>query len=171
MSDSLLDLVCIGVITAPHGVSGMVLVKSFTQIPADIKSYPVILNEKRERMDLKFTAKSTKDAFIAKIDGVTTRNDTEKYRRVKLYVERASLPKIDDEAYYHIDLLGCSVTTLNGLDLGHVKAIYNYGAGDILEVSNDREICMIPFHTDGVPVLELEHKRITVDDNFVCGRE
>lgn len=171
MSESLLDLVCIGVITAPHGVSGMVLVKSFTQTPSDIKTYSVILNEKREKMDLKFTSKSTKDAFIAKIEGVATRNDTEKYRRAKLYVEKSSLPKVDDETYYHIDLLNCCVKTLSGSDLGHVKAVYNYGAGDILEVSNDKETYMIPFHNDGVPVLELEQKRIVVDENFVCGRE
>jgi 16S rRNA processing protein RimM len=170
MNTALSDLVCIGVITSPHGVRGMVLVKSFTEITSDIVSYRTLIDDKREQILLNFVSETSKGCFISKIQGCNTRDDAEKYRRVKLYITRDHLPQVDDNSYYHVDLLECEVESLNGLHLGTVKGIYNYGAGDILEISDGKEACMVPFHQDAVPVLDLEAKRIKVSDGFICGR-
>ena len=169
MTTNLSDLVCVGVITAPHGIKGMVLVKSFTQIPSDIISYHTLLDEQREKISLKFGHQNSKGEFIVRIEGVHTRNDTEKYRRVKLYVDRDHLPKIENDSYYHVDLLKCHVHSIKGLDLGSVRGIYNYGAGDIIEVFDGKESYLIPFQPDAVPVIDLEVNIIQVDDNFLCG--
>jgi 16S rRNA processing protein RimM len=147
----------------------MVLVKSFTQDPAGLFSYP-ILNENGEKFALKFAGKIVKDCFLCQIEGVNTRDDVEKYRRVKLYVNKSHLPSLEEDNYYHIDLLGCKVKSIAGINLGEVKAIYNYGAGDILEIFDGFEYRMIPFHKEGVPSLDLIAKTIVVDDNFVCGK-
>lgn len=171
MLERLSDLVCVGAISAPHGVRGMVLVQSFTQNPLDLKSYKEFLDEQRKQIPLRFVSNTAKGGFISRIEGVDTRDDAEGYRRQKIYVTRESLPRVEGEDYYHIDLLECVVETLNGVVLGQVKAVHNYGAGDILDVSDGKESYMIPFHKEAVPMVDLMEKHIKVDDNFVCGRK
>ncbi len=171
MTTGLLDLVCVGVITSPHGIQGMVLVKSFTQIPSDIMSYHTLLDEEGKKIPLKFGRENSKEEFLAHIEGVNTRNDTEQYRRIKLYVLRKDLPKADDRFYYHVDLLECQAHSIKGLDLGKITSVFNFGAGDLIEVSDGKESYLVPFNPDAVPVIDLEKKIIQIEDDFLCGRK
>ena len=36
--------------------------------------------------------------------------------------------------FFHRDLIGCKVINFNSEDIGNVKAVHNFGAGDLLEL-------------------------------------
>ena len=163
------NLVCVGVVTCPHGVRGHVAVKSFTQDPSGIKAYFPLLNEEGNMLPFKFS-KMVQDKVILSTEGTSSRDVAEGYRRQKLYVSKDKFPDVLEEEYYHVDLLGCLVKDQDNQPLGEVVGVYNYGAGDILEFSNhQQQLYMVPFHEEAVPLLNLDEKTIVVDSHFICG--
>ena len=73
------------------------------------------------------------------------------------------LPAIDDGTYYHADLVGLAAELVSGEILGKVTAIYNFGAGDILEIASaSGETTMLPFTRACVPVVDIANGRIVI---------
>ncbi|RZM25907.1 MAG: 16S rRNA processing protein RimM, partial [Sphingomonas sp.] len=68
--------------------------------------------------------------------------------------------------YYHADLLGLPAVSLEGEALGHVVAIDDFGAGDVLEIERpDKKRFMIPMNAEAVP--EWNGERVVVDGAFI----
>ena len=78
---------------------------------------------------------TAKGLVIVRAKGVDTREAAEALRGVTLYVVRESLPEPDDGEFYHSDLLGMSVKGQNGVPLGSLIAIHDFGAGEIAELA------------------------------------
>jgi len=159
------DLLCVGVITGPHGVRGQVRIKGFTENPKDIAAYGALSDQTGTKIfKIKVTGTAAKGALIASLSGIDNRNKAEEIKGQKLYVPRSALPEPDDEEYYHADLLGLAVHTVDGLELGVVRTIYDFGAGDVIEVENsERKVVVVPFTKAAVPVVDLAAGRLIVD--------
>ena len=78
-----------------------------------------------------------KDGVIARIDGIADRNAAEALKGLTLEIERAALPEAEEDEFYHADLIGLNVEDRAGRRLGTVRAVENYGGGDILEIAPD----------------------------------
>ena len=73
------------------------------------------------------------------------------------------LPSTDDGEYYHADLLGLIVYNRDGKKMGVVKAMHNFGAGDIVEVAitETENTVLIPFNNNTVPDIDfVKHEMI-----------
>ncbi|MEM6489877.1 MAG: ribosome maturation factor RimM, partial [Pseudomonadota bacterium] len=125
--------VCVGAIAGAHGVRGDVRLKSFCADPAAIAAYGPVENEDGTRRFAIALGRPIKEGFAARLTGVDTRDAAEALRGTRLYVPRAALPALDDEEYYHADLIGLEVRDTGGARLGRVRAIYDHGAGDVIE--------------------------------------
>ena len=127
-------MVIIGAVTSAHGVRGQFKVKPFTSVAEDVASYgPVCLEDGRW---LQLTIKATaKHLLICEADGITDRNAAEALRGQSLSVNRDSLPELAEDEHYHADLIGLMVRREDGTELGCVVGLYNFGAGEILEVA------------------------------------
>ena len=155
--------ICVGAIAGAHGVKGLVKIKSFTEEPDGVAAYGPLSDEAGEReFTLALTGRA-KGLIIARIDGVEDRNTAEALRGTRLYVERAALPPTADEAYYHTDLIGLEAVGMDGAPVGEVKALYNYGAGDVIEIQRrDKDLLLLPFTKAAVPEVDLEGGRLVV---------
>ena len=155
--------VLLGTIVAPHGVRGLVKVRSFTDDPSDIVSYGPLQDTQGRAVGLTLRG-PIKGGLLAAVAGVEDRDAAEAMRGVKLYVPREALPATDDEEeYYYADLIGLRVETADGAALGRVKAVHDFGAGDVLEVvfeAGGSEL--LPFTRDMVPVVDLAGGRLVV---------
>ena len=90
-----------------------------------------------------------------------TREAAEALRGVTLLVARDSLPHLDDDEFYHADLLGMSVNNQDGIWLGSLFAIHNFGAGDIAELAPDRgPTIMVPFGSDRLIRIDMKAKEL-----------
>lgn len=97
---------------------------------------------------------------------MTDRNAAEALRGTELTVPRSALPPLEPGEYYHADLLGLPVVSLEGEALGQVVAIDDFGAGDVIEVERpDKKRFMVPMNADAVPDWSAE--RLVVDTAFV----
>lgn len=156
------DKVCVGAIAGAFGVKGEVRLKSFCSQPRDIASYgPLTTEDGRRSFDITLT-RPVAGGLGARLSGVATREDAEALKGVTLWAPREALPALPDDEFYHADLIGLEVFDTGGAPLGRVRAIYDHGAGDILEVVG-RDLLLLPFTRAVVPTVDLAAGRIIAD--------
>ena len=156
------DLVCVGAIAGSFGVKGEVRLKSFCAEPAAISIYAPLSDESGNSYDVKIT-RTIKNGLAARLSGVSSKEAADALKGTRLFAPRDRLPELDDDEFYHADLLGMAVLDTGGTKLGSVKAVLNHGAGDILEVNTGQGVVLLPFSLAVVPTVDLAGRRIVVD--------
>ena len=156
---------CVGQFAGSHGVRGLVKLRSFTQDPADVAVYGPLVDDTGARLFRVTLQGKAKDLFLAKVEGVTTREQAQALAGVRLHVDRAALPETeDDDSFYHADLIGLRAERADGSLYGTVKAIYEFGGGDVLEIRvASGALEMLPFSKACVPVVDVRGGRLIVD--------
>lgn len=159
------DLICVGAILGAFGVKGELRLKSFCANPSDIGRYQPLYDEtSAQEFTLKIT-RAIKGGFAVRLKGVQFRDQAEALKGTSLYVKRDALPHLPDDEFYHSDLIGLAVIDTGGVKLGHIKAVFDHGAGDLLEVAGTplKTSILIPFTKAIVPTVDLKAKRVIVD--------
>lgn len=156
------DRICVGAIAGAFGVRGEVRLKSFTATPEDVAAYGPLTTEHGGRsFDVTLTRPVT-GGLGARLSGIDTREQAEALKGTTLWVARDALPSLPDDEFYHADLIGLEVYDPGGKLLGRVHAIYDHGAGDILEISGTPPL-LLPFTREIVPTVDLSAGRIVAD--------
>ena len=158
------NLVCVGVIGAAKGLRGEVRIKSFTAEPADIGAYGSLFDATGERsFDLRVMGMA-KGQVVARVEGVGDRDAADALKGIYLHVPRSALPETGDEEYYHADLIGLRADLAGGGRLGTIRAIYDFSAGDMLEIAQeDGGVVMVPFTRAAVPEIDFDGGRVVID--------
>jgi len=160
MSD---DLICVGAIAGAFGVRGEARVKSFCADPAASADYAPLVTGDGQPVGLRIT-RPLKGAFAARLTIAATREEAEALKGTRLYARRDRLPSLPDDEFYHADLIGLPVLDTGGATIGRVRAIHDFGAGDILEVEHPGgKPVMLPFTRAAVPTVDLAAGRIIAD--------
>ncbi len=156
--------ICLGAIVGVHGIKGEVKVKSFTEDERALQNYGDVENKKGDK---KYSVKivgHSKELLRVKIKGVEDRNTAETLIGTELYVNRDVLPELGEEEFYHTDLIGLDVKeNASGEVIGKVDAIYNFGAGDLIEIRfSEGGSEMLPFTKQYVPEIKIKDGYIIV---------
>ena len=155
--------ICVGAIAGAFGVRGEVRLKSFCAVADDIATYGELFSEDgRRRFAVKLT-RPVNGGLGARLSGIETKEQADALKGATLWADRAALPSLPDDEFYHADLIGLEVMDTGGASLGRVRAIYDHGAGDILEVYGSSGILLIPFTRAAVPTVDLAARRIVAD--------
>lgn len=146
--------ICVGRIAGAHGVKGL----------AKIQPYCEDLSLLEQVIDFEITIKNSNGKhMLVDIKDVHTREDIEKLKGTKLYVQREVLAEIgDDDTYYIEDLVGLAVVDKSGDEIGKVNSVEDYGAGELLSIrlKNGKEL-LLPFTEAYVPDVG---EQITIQD-------
>jgi 16S rRNA processing protein RimM len=150
--------ILLGQIGAAHGIRGDVLVRTFTAAPDDIAAYGPLTNADGSKSFEIRIVRVTDKGVVARINGINDRTAAEALRGQELYVERSKLPATDDTEFYHSDLIGLAALGPDGVKIGKVVAVQNFGAGDLLEVKFDAGAGteFVPFTNASVPDVDLD---------------
>jgi len=157
--------VCIAQIGAAHGVRGEVRLKAFTEDPLSVVRYGALESEDgKQRFEIE-AVRPAKGMLVARLKGIADRNAAEALTNVRLYVAREKLPKAPDDEFYHADLIGLPAVTPSGDSIGTVKAVHNFGAGDLLEIERvtGGATLMLPFTEVTVPAVDLAGRKIVIE--------
>ena len=151
-------MILLGEIGRPHGVRGLVRVRSFTAEPEDLTAYgPLSDATGTQRFMLEMLSPD-----LARIEGVNDRDQAARLTGTKLYVPREALPPPEDEEEYYLsDLEGMAAVTAEGQPLGRVRAVEDHGAGAFLVLEGPPER-LVPFTRAAVPEVDTKARRITV---------
>jgi 16S rRNA processing protein RimM len=159
------ERICIAQIGAAHGVRGEVRLKAFTQDPLNVAEYGPLEAEDGKRQFEIEAVRPAKDMLVARLKGITDRDAAEALKNMRLYVAREKLPPPADDEFYYADLVGLAAVKANGETFGTVKAVHNFGAGDLLEIepANGGASMVLPFTEATVPTIDMAQRRIVVE--------
>ncbi len=132
-----IERVCIGEITTAHGIKGAVKIRLFAQ-DVTLFSRPVFCHDRLDNQISVTLQTNCHTYWLATVDGVSSRNDAEKLRGLKLYCPRDTLPETSDGHFYLADIIGIDVRNIKGDKIGTVIAVENFGAEDLLEIKPEQ---------------------------------
>ena len=157
------ERVVVAAVAGAFGVRGEVRLKSFTADPGAVAGYGALEAPDGRRFEVTLD-RPVKGGFAARLSGVSTREQAEALRGTRLTVPRERLPALPDDEFYHADLVGLPVHDPGGAEIGRVRAVLEFGAGDILEIAlPDGRTAMLPFTREAVPTVDLAAGRLVAD--------
>lgn len=158
------DWITIGRIKSAYGLAGWVHVHSYTDDPESLFEYddlrlvrgseslPAKLEEYREHGG---------KGWVARFNGATDRNASERQKGYEIQVQVAKLPKLPEGTYYWRDLVGCQVFGPDEKLIGVVTEVVDSPGFDMLRVKADEMIWAIPFDWQKTIVaVDLANKKI-----------
>ena len=158
-------LICVGTFAGAHGVHGHVKIKSFCASPEALATYQPLVDETNERQFKFRIVRRLASHLVAEVEGLDTREQAQNLRGLRLFAHRARFPKVEDDEFYHADLVGLTIIDTTGQTIGKIRAVSNFGAGDFLEIENHKKgnSDPIPFTRARVPIVDIARGRVVVE--------
>ena len=132
------DRLIIGRTLKAHGLKGALRIESFAETPATLFDYaPFFIGDTMWKSwpEIKHT---TPDQHLFIVPLFSHRTQAEAHQSKPIYIERTCLAPLEEGIYY-ADLINLKVQDQHGTFLGIVRAVHNFGAGEILDVCCDGE--------------------------------
>jgi 16S rRNA processing protein RimM len=153
-SVNVMERVCLGVVISAHGIKGEVNIQSYSDAPENFLDYGAFTDEPGNNLEISSLRQGPKGP-VMRFSGITDRNSAKALKGTKLYVGRDQLADLDHDEYYHSDLVGLRVE-FQGVTIGKLTAVHNFGAGDIIEIARDGQpSVMLPFTREIVPKVDI----------------
>jgi len=157
-------------ILGAHGVSGLVRVAVYAERAQTLETLEGLrLGTDGELVTLALKH-PVKGGWVARIEGVSSREAAQALAGRTLTVPRESLGETDEtDVFYLADLVGLEVRNRAGNHVGTVRAVFDYGAGDLLELMLDEGVknfgksLLIPFDRAYVTEVDTAAGHVTVD--------
>lgn len=164
--------IILGKVGAVYGIKGWLKIHSFTdELEAILDYFPwsLKLGNKTQTVDVTDWRKHNK-GLIVKVGNIDDRDEAQALVGSEILTSEASLPDLPQGEFYWRDLIGMSVVTNKGYDLGVVSDMMETGANDVLVVKanlNDgfsKKERLIPYLLEQViESVSIENKQICVD--------
>ena len=129
------EKVTIGKIVSPHGVKGLFKVLVYSENEDSFFSHKSYFKVKNKKIDI--IKKFNKGNFIVcESATIQSREQVNEIIDEDIVISATDLKKNynNKNEFFHRDLIGCKVINFNSEDIGNVKAVHNFGAGDLLEL-------------------------------------
>ena len=165
------DYILLGKISGFHGVKGWLKVFSHTSPRLKITQYSKWFLQKDDeewRAVEVLNGRAQGKNIIALLEGVTDRNQVEALIGEKIAIRSDQLEDLSNDEYYWRDLIGLSVETTEGVELGEIDWLFNSGSNDVIVVKDrsgaEVKERMLPFLQDDVVIsIDLEQSKMIVD--------
>lgn len=146
-----------------HGVRGEFKLRSFTENPLNLFAYGPIATPGGDVLTPEVIRVVKPGVYLCRDAAISSPEDCERFKGAVLSVSRDLLPDTDDDDDYYVeDLIGLEARTEDGEIIGTVRAVPNYGAGDIVEIKGAVGLVLVPFTTGAVPSVDLNAGTVTV---------
>ena len=141
------EMVLVGRIARPHGIRGEVVIDPSTDFPEDrFAEGATVFAERGGAASPMIVAASRMHAGrpIVRFEGTATMDEAEALRGFELRVPESALGELPENVWYHHQLLGSTVRTKDGEDVGTVTAISGPTERSILVVDGPGGEALVP---------------------------
>lgn len=162
----------VGQLNKPHGTKGEFFVWPLTDYPESVYAPGVVLwlgGEADDEPDPDLpplrveAARPFQKGLLVRFGGVENRNQAELLRGRYLFQAADQLePLADGEVFYH-QLLGMSIATTEGEEIGTISEVYEMSPADLLEVRGPKKTVIIPYLDHIVVEVDIAAKRMVID--------
>ncbi|MDR0921732.1 MAG: ribosome maturation factor RimM [Lactobacillales bacterium] len=158
----------VGKIVNTQGIRGEVRVISQTDFPEERYQKGntlVLFQEKKEPLELVIKShRKHKNFDILSFEGHPNINDVEKYRDGILKVSEEDLQELDEDEFYYHEIIGLTVQTTEGKEIGKIKEILSPGANDVWVIQRKgKKDALIPYIESVVKEIDLEKGVVQVE--------
>jgi len=154
-------LVLVGRVAGAFGVKGEVRISAYTETPLALLQYRLLKREDGSPGLTLVRGRAAKNDFIGTASEITTKEEADALRGLRLFVAREDMPEPEEDEFYLSDLIGLAAVTPQGEALGRVKAVHDFGAGDILEIAPQRgPTWYLTFTRQTVPEVDIAGGRL-----------
>ena len=162
----------IGVIGRPHGVRGAVRAVATGATLGGLAVGEAIearAGDGAARRLVLAARAGTRERPILTFAGVATREEATALAGAEIRVAGERLaPLPDADTFFVRDLVGCDVM-VGGRPAGRVTAVHDAPANDVLAVSGEEGVVLVPFTADAVTDVDPAARRIVVRDDLFGG--
>jgi len=149
----------------PHGLNGEVSVELLTDFPERlIKGKQVYIGENHIPSQIDTIRKMDKKHLITFID-YYSRDSVRSFCNEIVYIQDKDLPLLSEYEYYHHDLIGMRVFSMEDHEIGVLIEIIHTGANDVYVIKhNNRDMkeILIPAIKSVVKKVDIKNKKMTV---------
>jgi 16S rRNA processing protein RimM len=160
------DLVLVGRIARPHGLRGQVVVNPETDFIDERFRSGATLQTRGAAGEETLTVSTYRIqggrpivAFVG-LDGI---DDVERLAGQELRVPEAALQALEPGQFYHHQLIGCVVETIDGGRVGEVERVEGGIGGSRLVVAGDRGEILVPLASAICVEIDPDARRIRID--------
>jgi 16S rRNA processing protein RimM len=149
----------------PHGVKGSVFLRPLIADFFAVRPVPTLYREDGSKFPPLVILGSKKDKIIVAIEGITDRTQVELLKGLSLFADIQDLQPLACDEYYLSDICGLTaIDSKNNVVIGKVSNVVNYGAGDIVEITNQQNVLhLYPFTEDFVPQIDMARRVMLVN--------
>jgi 16S rRNA processing protein RimM len=105
------------------------------------------------------------DTFLLTLEECSSRTDAEAMVNLDVYVSKSELPDLEEDNWWVSDLVGLSVFSTEGEELGTVLAVVG-ARSELLEIKrmgpDEQDTVLVPFVRELVPTVDIPGKRIEI---------
>jgi len=155
----------VGRIARAHGHRGQVIVNLETDFPEErFRAGAELFIDRGGRVEaLRLAAVRFQHTRpVLTIEGVATMNEAEALAGCELRVPVDQLAPLPANTFYHHDLVGCRVETLDGGAIGTVSRVEGGVGGSRLVVAGARGEILVPLVSEICRTIDLAGKRIVI---------
>jgi 16S rRNA processing protein RimM len=172
----------VGLIRKAQGIRGEVVIEPLTDKPdvvfasgsrvfagtsnGDLAIVRDVKGEKETPTLTVAGSKPFKKGLIVQFEELRDRDSAELWRGRYLLAPFSELPPLQKDQVYLHDLIGMSVGSLTGEQLGVVTTFYELPQGIMLDVRTGRGSVIIPYRPEIIVRTDIEARTIVVDDTL-----
>jgi 16S rRNA processing protein RimM len=152
----------VGLVRGVHGLRGVVRVEILTDDPTRFEPGAVLYTEGSQAPLTVRESRADGPGLLVGFEEVADRTAADGLREKYLEVE-AGAAELAPGTYYWHDVVGCSVVTTTGLELGEITDIFRVGESEVYVVNGPRGEMLVPAIESVVKELAPAEKRVVVD--------
>jgi 16S rRNA processing protein RimM len=159
------EMVVVGRVARPHGLSGQVVINPETDFVEHRFRAGATFWTRSPRGDEQLTVTSARvqnGRPVIGFEGFSSIEDFERLAGLDLRVPEEELQPLEAGLYYHHQLIGCAVETVAGERVGDVVKVVGGTSGSVLEVEGPRGQVLIPLAVEICVEIDVERKRIRI---------
>jgi len=153
-----------GKLRKTHGLDGEMWIEVLTDRPDMLKQgFFVFIGKNYEQQRIRSFRMADKLGLI-RFEGFKDPESLNAFRNAFLYFKTENLPALNDEEYYHHELIGLVVKKQDGTILGNLTEIIVTGANDVYVITpnNGTKDLLIPAIKSVIKKIDLESNQMVI---------
>jgi len=160
--------IAIGTIVKPYGINGQLKVFLYNNksdvLTSDLEIW-FSINGKFTQFVIESTKMHSKYRLL-KLKNYESREDIDLFIKSKIiYILRSNFPKLAENKFYLVDLIGCIIKDKNNLKLGKVIDVISLPTNDSMLINdNNKNEFFIPIMNDFIKLFDLDNNVVIIED-------
>ncbi len=160
------EWVVVGKLGKTFGLRGEIVVHRFAEAPglfaagAQLK----LVGRNESRLVHVVASRQMGKKFVARFEGLERVEEIQPWVGSTVEIASADLPDLEDDSFYHFELIGLEVYAADGRRLGTLEEILETGGNDIYCVRDGEHEVLVPAIRDAIAGIDLAAGRMDLKD-------